>query len=162
MRLRTGAGLVRTRALVVLVLGAVVEDAFDQAHAGGRVHQALGGAETLLVTDPAGGQAAGQSALGAATLPTRLAHHQVLLLGRRGGDQRQSVLPDAGTRPSAGLCRLEVQRFGGRGAGRAEAFGLRGRESGGGAADGVDHAVGQVGVVVDHRGGGSVVQQPLV
>lgn len=147
--LRTRAGLVRTRALVVLVLGAVVEDAFDQTHAGGRVHQALGGAQTLLVTDPAGGKAAGQRALSTATLPTCLAHHKVLLLRRRGGDQRLSV-PDARTRSST---RLQVKRFGGRGAGRAEAFG---------AADGVEHAVGQVGVVVHHGGGGCVVQQPLV
>lgn len=87
----------------------------------------------------------------------------MLLLRRRGGDQRQCVLAYAGARPSSGhLCRLEVQRFGGGGAGRAEAFRLRGRETPRGAADRVDHAVGQVWVVVHHRGGGSMIQQPLI
>lgn len=143
MSLRTGAGFVRTRAFIILVLGAVVEDAFDQTHAGGSVHQALSGAQTLLVTHPAGGQGPGQCALSAAAFPTRLTHHQVLLLSWRGGDQRQCVLAYARTRPSAGhLCRLEVQRFGGGGARRAEAFRLRGRETARGAADCVDHAVG--------------------
>lgn len=47
------AGLVGARALVVLVLCAVVEDPFDQAHAGGCIHQALSRAQALLVADPA-------------------------------------------------------------------------------------------------------------
>lgn len=70
--------MVRTGALIVLV-GAVVEDALHQAHAGAVVDQGLGGAQALLVADPAGGQRPGGRAVLALTLPTGLAQQEVLV-----------------------------------------------------------------------------------
>lgn len=49
-----GAGVVGAGALIVLV-GAMVEDALHQAHTCAIVDQGLGRAQALLVADPAGG-----------------------------------------------------------------------------------------------------------
>lgn len=73
-----GAGVVGTGALIVLV-GAVVEDALHQAHACAVVDQGLGRAQALLVADPAGGQRPGGRTLLALTLPTGLAQQEVLV-----------------------------------------------------------------------------------
>lgn len=70
--------MVGAGALIVLV-GAVVEDALHQAHAGAIVDQRLGGAQALLVADPAGGQRPGGRALLALTLPAGLAQQEVLV-----------------------------------------------------------------------------------
>lgn len=76
--------MVGAGALIVLV-GAVVEDALHQAHAGAVVDQGLGGAQALLVADPARGQRPGCRALLALALPAGLAQQEVLVqLGRRG------------------------------------------------------------------------------
>lgn len=89
-----GAGVVGARALVVLV-GAVVEDALDQAHAGGVVDQVLRRAQTLLVAHPARGQSPGQGALLALAFPTGLAQQEVLVqLLRRGALQVQGFAVD--------------------------------------------------------------------
>lgn len=80
-----GAGVVGAGALIVLV-GAVVEDPLHQAHAGAVVDQGLGGAQALLVADPARGQRPGRRALLALALPAGLAQQEVLVqLGRRCG-----------------------------------------------------------------------------
>lgn len=85
MRVRWRAGVVGARVPLVVV-GAVVEDPLDQAHAGGRIHQALSGAQALLVADPAGGQGPGKGALGASALAAVFAEEEVFLLGRGGRD----------------------------------------------------------------------------
>lgn len=64
--------MVSTRALVILV-GAVVEDALDETHAGGVVDQVLCRAEALLVAHPAGRQSPGQRALLTLAFPTGFA-----------------------------------------------------------------------------------------
>lgn len=66
-----GAGVVSAGALIVLI-GAVVEDALHQAHAGAVVDQGLGRAQAFLVADPAGGQCPRGCTLLALTLPTGL------------------------------------------------------------------------------------------
>lgn len=89
-----GAGVVGTRALVVLV-GAVVEDALDQAHAGGVVDQVLRRAETLLVAHPARRQSPGQGTLLALAFPAGLAQQEVLVqLLRHGALQVQGLAVD--------------------------------------------------------------------
>lgn len=70
-----GAGVVGAGVLVVG--GAVVEEPLDAAEAGPVVEEALGGAEAALVAEPAGGEAAGGRAPGAAAAPARLAQQQV-------------------------------------------------------------------------------------
>ena len=70
--------MVGTGTLIVLV-GAVVEDALHQAHAGAIVDQRLRRAQALLVADPAGGQRPGGRALLALTLPAGLAQQEVLV-----------------------------------------------------------------------------------
>lgn len=50
MRLAAGARVVGT--VVLVVVGAVIEEAFHAAHAGPIVNHVLGGAEALLVADP--------------------------------------------------------------------------------------------------------------
>lgn len=99
------------------------------------------------------------------------AEKEVLLLGRGGRDQRQPLLAGSGAHASCGhLCRLEVQRFRGGGAGGSrgrggEDFRFRGSEaawsSGRDCVDGALVGV-QVWVVVHRWGGRSVVQQPLI
>lgn len=64
--------------LVVLV-GAVIEDALYQAHARAVVDQGLGRAQALLVADPAGGQRPRRSTLLALALPARLTQQEVLV-----------------------------------------------------------------------------------
>lgn len=149
----------------------MVEDPFDQAHAGGCIHQALGRAQALLVADPARGEGSGERTLCATALPTVLAEKEVLLLGRGGRDQPQRWRASGGAQTSCRhRCRLEVQRFRGGGAGgsrgrRGEDLGLRGSEAARSPSrDCVDGAlVGQqVGVVVHGGGGRGVVQQPLI
>lgn len=70
--------MVGAGALVVLV-GAVVEDALHEAHAGAVVDQGLRGAQALLVADPAGGQRPGRRALLALALAAGLAQQEVLV-----------------------------------------------------------------------------------
>lgn len=70
--------MVRAGALIVLI-GAVVEDALHQAHARAVVDQGLRGAQALLVTDPAGGQRSRGGALLALALPARLAQQEVFV-----------------------------------------------------------------------------------
>lgn len=87
--------MVGARALVVLV-GAVVEDALHQAHAGAVVDQGLGRAQAFLVADPAGGQCPGGCALLALTLPAGLAQQEVLvqLRGHRRALEVQGLAVD--------------------------------------------------------------------
>lgn len=106
------AGLVGARALVVLVLCAVVEDSFDQAHAGGCIHQALSRAQALLVADPARRKGPGERTLRASALSAALAEKEVLLLGRGGRDQRQPTLTSGGARASCwNLSGLQIEQF---------------------------------------------------
>lgn len=82
--LGAGAGVVGTRAFVVLV-GAVVEDALDQTHAGGVVDQALRRAQARLVAHPARRQSPGQCTLLALAFPTGFAQQKVLIQFLRHG-----------------------------------------------------------------------------
>lgn len=59
-------------------MGAVVEDALDQAHAGPVLHHALRRAEALPVAGQAGRQGPGSRALAALALPTLLTDELVL------------------------------------------------------------------------------------
>lgn len=68
--------MVRARVPLV-VIGAVVEDALDQAHARAVLQRALGRAEALAVARQAGGQAPGSRAVAALALPTALADELV-------------------------------------------------------------------------------------
>lgn len=148
----------------------MVEDPFDQAHAGGCIHQALSRAQALLVANPARGKGSGECTLRASALPTVLAEIEVLLLGWGGRDQRQPLLACSGAHPSCGnLCRLEVQRLRGGAAGGSrgggEDFRFRGSEatwsSGSDCIDGA--LVGMhVWMVVHCWGGCSMVQQSLI
>lgn len=75
--LGAGAGAVRV-GVALVVVGAVVEDALDQAHAGAVLHHALGGAEALAVAGQAGRQGPGGRALATLALPALLANELVL------------------------------------------------------------------------------------
>lgn len=77
VRLRTGAWVIRVRAPVVII-GAVVENALDQAHAGPVLHHALRGAEALPVAGQAGGQSPGGCTLSTLALATLFANELVL------------------------------------------------------------------------------------
>lgn len=73
-----GAGTRPVSAVVLVVLGgAVVEEAFDAAQARAVFHEALGGAQTALSAGPARGQAAGGAALLALTAAAPLADEQM-------------------------------------------------------------------------------------
>lgn len=76
VRLRAGAGVVGV-GVPRVVVGAVVEDALDQAHAAAVLHHALGGAQALAVAGQAGRQGAGRGALRALALPAPLADELV-------------------------------------------------------------------------------------
>lgn len=73
-----GAGMVSAGALIILI-GAVVEDALHQAHTCTIVDQGLGRAQALLVADPAGGQRPRGRTFLAFTLPTGLTQQEVLV-----------------------------------------------------------------------------------
>lgn len=73
-----GAGMVSAGALIILV-GAMVEDALYEAHARAIVDQGLGRAQALLVADPAGGQRPRGRTFLALTLPTGLTQQEVLI-----------------------------------------------------------------------------------
>lgn len=75
-----GARPVSTVILVILG-GAVVEQAFNAAQTGAVLHGALSGAQAALPAGPAGRQAAGRAALLALTATAPLADEQMTLLG---------------------------------------------------------------------------------
>lgn len=72
----TGARLVGTVILIILG-GAVVEQAFNAAQASAVLHDAFGGAQTALSTGPTGWQAAGGTARLALTATTPLTDEQM-------------------------------------------------------------------------------------
>lgn len=90
MGARQRAGVVCARVALVVV-GAVVEDAFDEAHAGAVLQRALGRAQTLAVAGQAGGQAPGRRALAALALPAALADELVPHGGHRPFARAQKV-----------------------------------------------------------------------
>lgn len=77
MGLGAGAGTVRVRVALVVV-GAVVEEALDQAHAGPVLHHALRRAQALPVTGQAGRQGPGGRALAALALAALFTDERVL------------------------------------------------------------------------------------
>lgn len=78
MRARQRARVVGARvALVVVAVRAVVEEAFDQAHARAVLHNAVGRAQALAVACQARGESPRRRALGALALATALADELV-------------------------------------------------------------------------------------
>lgn len=72
------AGARPVGAVILVVLGgAVVEQAFNAAQAGAILHRAFGGTQAALSTGPAGGQAAGGTAVSALTAAAPLADEQM-------------------------------------------------------------------------------------
>lgn len=104
VRLGAGAGVVGVRVPRVVV-GAVVEDALDQAHAAAVLHHALGRAQALPVAGQAGRQGPRRRALGALALPApftdELVLRQLLLQGALQviHDQLLGLGPDRPFRP---------------------------------------------------------------
>lgn len=104
VRLGAGAGVVRVRVPRVVV-GAVVEDALDQAHAAAVLHHALGRAQALPVAGQAGRQGPRRRALRALALPApftdELVLRQLLLQGALQviHDQLLGLGPDRPFRP---------------------------------------------------------------
>lgn len=166
-----GAGLIGARSLITLVVvlvvsGAVIEDATHQAHAGGTVHQTLCRAEPLLVAHPAGGQRAWQCAFAAATPATAFAQQHVLLLCWRRREEWQwewhPLLAGGYLCSFIGIGVLREGRSGSGRGGRGEDFGFSGEKAGGG--DDLGGGGGEAArrVVVHSGGRHSVVQQPLI
>jgi len=72
------AGARPVGAVILVVLGgAVVEEAFNAAQAGPVLHRAFSRAQAALPAGPAGGQAAGRAALSALTATAPLTDEQV-------------------------------------------------------------------------------------
>lgn len=87
MGARQGAGVVGARVPLVVV-GAVVEDALDQAHARAVLQRALGRAQALAVARQARRQAPGSRAVAAFAFPAALADELVPGGGRHPGRLR--------------------------------------------------------------------------